>query len=122
MAVVIIGLTGCTQRLVDFTIMSSKNMDLTRGAEFQRGGSRVVGEDSKPIILIIPTGTPNIKEAMDRAIESQPGAVAILDGVVTHTFWWIPYIYGTNTIKVEGTPLIDPRLVNSKYANIYSAK
>ena len=32
-------------------------------------------------IIFIPTGTVNIKEALDKAIESTPG-VALLDGVI----------------------------------------
>lgn len=103
-------LSGCTHRYIDFTTISSKNMDMSRGAEFERGYGRVVGEDKAHIIIFIPTGTPNAKEALDRAIESTPGAVALLDGVITHKSWWIPYIYGQSTIEVEGTPLIDPRL------------
>lgn len=85
-------------------------MDLSRGAEFERGQRRVTGEDTAHIILFVPTGVPNAKEALDRAIEGTPGAVALLDGVITHKSWWIPYIYGQSIIEVEGTPLIDPRL------------
>ena len=103
-------LSGCTHRYIDFTAISSKNIDLTKGASFERGKARVIGEDSANIIVIIPTGTPNAKEALDRAIEKEPGAVALLDGVITHSSWYIPYIYGKTTITVEGTPLIDPSL------------
>ena len=113
-SLLMLGLSGCTQRLVDFTVISSKNMDLSRGAEFERGAKRVTGQDSSQIIIVIPTGMPSTKEAMDRAIESEPGAVALLDGVVTQSSWYIPYIYGKTTIKVEGTPLIDPKLLKSK--------
>lgn len=110
LAAAVVLLSGCTQRYIDFTTISSKNMDMSRGAEFERGTQRVVGEDKAHIIVFIPTGQPNAKEALDKAIESTPGAVALLDGVITHKFWWIPYIYGQSSIEVEGTPLIDPRL------------
>lgn len=103
-------LSGCTHRYMDFTTISSKNMDMSRGAEFERGTKRVIGEDKAHIIVFIPTGQPNPKEALDRAIESTPGAVALQDGVITQKFWWIPYIYGQTSVEVEGTPLIDPRL------------
>jgi hypothetical protein len=103
-------ITGCTHRLTDFTIISSKNIDLTRGAEFVRAPVRVTGKDTKSIIVIIPTGEPNVKEAMDRAIESTPGAIGLLDGVITSESWYIPYIYGEASYTVEGTPLIDPNL------------
>lgn len=103
--------TGCATRLADFTLISTKNVDLTRGADFRRGQSRVTGEDKVSIIIFIPTGNPNIKQAVDKAIQSVPGAVALLDGVITAKGWWIPYIYGESTYVVEGTPLIDPKLL-----------
>ena len=105
---------GCVTRLVDFTIISTKNIDLARGADFKRGPSRVQGEDKVSIIIFIPTGTPNIKTAIDKAIQSVPGAVALLDGVVSAKGWWIPYIYGESSYVVEGTPLIDAKLVSAK--------
>ena len=105
---------GCTTRLTDFTIISTKNLDLSRGASFKRGGGRVEGEDKVHIIVFIPTGTPNMKEAIDRAIESVPGAVALVDGVVSSHAWYIPYIYGQSRYLVEGTPLIDPALATGE--------
>lgn len=106
-------MSGCSNRIADFTIISSKNVDISRGAEFKRSAQRVTGEDVKHIIVFIPTGQPNAKEAMDRAIEKVPGAIALMDGVVTQESWWIPYIYGQTKFVVEGTPLIDPTLEKS---------
>ncbi|MCK9397661.1 MAG: hypothetical protein M0Q44_18985 [Methylobacter sp.] len=104
-------LSGCSQRIIDFTAISSKNIDLSRGADFKRAPARVKGEDRKQVFIIFPTGFPSAKEAMDKAIESVPGAVALLDGVVTTHSWYFPGIYGQNWIEVEGTPLIDPLLL-----------
>lgn len=114
-----ISLLGCATRLVDFTIISTKNIDLARGADFKRGTSRIEGEDKVCIIIFIPTGVPNIKEAVDKAIEKVPGAIALLDGVVTSKGWWIPYIYGESSYVVEGTPLIDPKLYAGKLPSNY---
>jgi hypothetical protein len=100
--------TGCTYRFIDFTAISSKNIDMSKGADFIRGKERVIGEDKSHIIVFIPTGTPNAKEALDRAIEKTPGAVALLDGVISTKWWYIPYIYGQQSVIVEGTPLINP--------------
>jgi hypothetical protein len=111
-SILLIGILGtsCTNRLVDFTIISTKNIDMSKSANFQRGKTRAEGKDMIHIILFIPTGVPNIKTAIDRAIESVPGCVALLDGVLTSSFWWIPYIYGQSYYIVEGTPLIDPSM------------
>jgi hypothetical protein len=101
-----LALASCTTRLVDFTIISTKNLDLSKGATFERGRSRVQGADQVFIM----------KEALDRAIESVPGAVAILDGVITQRAWSIPFIYGESGFLVEGTPLIDPALAAERPA------
>jgi hypothetical protein len=101
--------TGCTQRFVDYTLLSTKNVDLSKAGTFTRGPNRVTGLDSRYIIIFIPTGgAPHLKTAVDRAIESVPGAVGLVDGVVSARGWW--FIIGENAIIVEGTPLIDPSL------------
>ena len=96
--------------MIDFSLISSKNVDLSRAAEFVSDKQRVNGEDTKYIIIFIPTGIPNAKEALDKAIESVPGAIALLDGVLTYHWFYIPYIFGKSTYTVTGTALIDPRL------------
>lgn len=101
-------LSGCVTRLGDFTLISTKNVDLSKGASFQRGPSRVKGEDVATIIIFIPTGVPNMKTAIDRAIESVPGGIALLDAVLSMKAWW--FIFGQSGYVVEGTPLIDPAL------------
>ena len=102
--------SSCSHRVLDFTLISSKNVDLSKGATFERGKSRVEGKDMIHVIIFIPMGTVHIKEALDKAIESTPGCVALLDGVIYTKFWWIPYIYGKQIATIEGTPLIDPSL------------
>lgn len=104
-------LSGCVQRLTDFTIISSKNVDLSKGADFIRGDSRVEGEDTKPII-VFPVGIPNAKEALDNAIQSVPGCVGLLDGVLEHEYF--SFIFGYNTFRVKGTCLLDPKLMAKK--------
>jgi hypothetical protein len=42
---VILAMASCTNRILDFTMVSSKNIDLSRGASFERGKSRVTGEE-----------------------------------------------------------------------------
>ncbi|MDT8415923.1 MAG: hypothetical protein RQ735_11175 [Flavobacteriaceae bacterium] len=106
--------SSCTHRLIDFTLISSKNVDLAKGASFVRGKERVKGVDKVHVVLFIPTGSINLKEAVDRAIETTPGAIALLDGVVYTKFWYVPLIYGQSMAIVEGTPLIDPSLVLNK--------
>jgi hypothetical protein len=111
-------LSGCATRMLDFTIISTKNVDISRLGEFQRS-ERVEGVDTRYIIILIPTGNPSIEEAVDRAIESVPGGVALIDGVLTNKFYYIPYIFGENKYVVTGTVLIDPKLVSNTSASTH---
>lgn len=105
-------LSSCAYRITDFTIISTKNVDLSKASSFTRGKGRNEGVDKAHIILTIPFGRPNLKEAIDRAIEATPGAVALVDGVVYSKSWWA-ILYGQTKIIVEGTPLIDPALATT---------
>lgn len=97
-------LSSCTHRLVDFTVISSKNVPITEESiQFAKAQERVIGKDTKWQILFIP-GIPDMKEAIDRAIEKYPGAVALTDGVIYSSGWTIGLL-GQNSYKVEGTPL-----------------
>lgn len=75
------------------------------------------GKDVAHMILFFPTGLPNMKEAIDRALEKIPGAIALVDGVVySKSFWAV--IYGQNSYVIEGTPLIDPALAEKQSSTI----
>jgi hypothetical protein len=111
-AVAAVVLAGCTHRLIDFTVISSKNIDLSKASQFKRGGDRQTGEDTAYVIIFIPTGIPHVKDAVDRALEKVPGAVALVDGVVRQKSMWF-IVFGMNSIIVEGTPLIDPTLLKA---------
>lgn len=106
--------SSCSQRIFDFTMVSTKNVDLSKASTFKRSNTRANGEDGVYWFITIPLGFPNLKEAIDRAIESTPGAVALVDGVVYSKAWWA-ILTGYSSYVVEGTPLIDPSLaLNSK--------
>ncbi len=108
LALVLFVLSGCTHRITDFTVISTKNFPI--GAEnptaLKKADKRVKGVDKAHMIVCIPTGTPNLKQAIDRAIESYPGAVGLADGVVKSKGWSI-LLYGQNGFIVEGTPIYE---------------
>ncbi len=98
-------LSGCTSRLTDFTVISTKNTPIgTQPINLVKAEKRVKGVDKSHIILFFPIGTPHLKEAIDRAIEQYPGAVALADGVVKSKFMDF-FFYGQQSYIVEGTPL-----------------
>jgi hypothetical protein len=96
-------LGGCTQRVLDFTVVSSKQMELR--VKDTGKGNRVEGKDGVYWLITIPLGTPNLKEAVDRAIESAgPGYDALIDGVIySQNYWYI--VTGYTGYKVVGTPI-----------------
>lgn len=108
-------LSGCSPRLIDFTIISTKNVDLAKSDKFKRSKDRIEGKDIIPTILFIPFGVSNLKEAVDRAIEKVPGAVALVDGVVYVRNWYF-LVFGQSGYMVEGTPLIDTSVLETTTA------
>lgn len=94
-------LCGCSVRMLDFTLLSSKNVEMRVPQEAK--GTRVTGIDTVPV-FVLPLGVPNLKEAVDRAIENAgPGYDALIDGVVYNESRF--FIIGTVGYKVEGTPV-----------------
>ena len=100
-------LSGCVHRIGDFTVASTKNMNIKGAAHRVDESVRVKAEDTAHIILFVPTGQANMKEAMDNAIEQKAGAVGLSNVTVKSGFWWIPYIYGQSWFEVEGNPVYE---------------
>ncbi|OXY81317.1 hypothetical protein [Oceanimonas doudoroffii] len=97
-----LSLSACSMRVADMTVGSTKNYNIN-AAKFVKG-ERVKGEDTYPVILF-PLGIPNVKTAMDKAIETDKCAVGLTDVVVTqlnHAF-----IVGSIGFRVEGDQIID---------------
>ncbi len=94
--------SGCSVRVADMTVSSTKNYNINSG-KFVKG-ERVTGEDRHAVVLF-PLGIPNVKTAMDRAIEQDKCAVGLSDVVVTqlnHSF-----LIGTFGYRIEGNQIID---------------
>jgi len=101
-------MTGCTHNIGDFTVISTKNVDFSVIAGSRRG-AQVEGDDIMHVIIFFPTsGAPNLKTAIDRAIESVPGAIALVDARLRFRSFYIPYIYGQDAFLAEGRALVNP--------------
>ncbi len=92
-------LCGCMARIADFTAVSTKNADIP-GQRLPR----VQGEDMSSIVLFFPTGQPNIKTAVDDALQKSGGDL-LVDGVIYNKCWYIPLLFGQCGYVVEGTPI-----------------
>jgi hypothetical protein len=99
--VVAIALGGCSTT-DSLTAVSSKNVNISNiRLDQTRFRGRGQGEDCKAIFVIFPTGTPNLKDALDRALESKQGDV-LLNARLRHHWFYIPYIYGEDCFSAEG--------------------
>jgi hypothetical protein len=108
--------TGCTTTsLLNFTIISSKSLPAEDLQRLERREKRVSGQTDQQIYVIFPVGAVDIQKSLDRAIESEPGCVALVDGSVTlYQRIFFPLIYADSKIVVEGTPLIDPTRIENR--------
>lgn len=115
---IILSMGSCSHRLTDFTVISTKNIPIGEGVhtDFQKGSKRVKGVDVSHTVLCVPLGFPNMKEAIDKAIEQIPGAIGLVDGVVKSSGWTC-FLYGQSRYIVEGTPLF-PTTYNYEEASL----
>lgn len=94
--------SGCAQRVVDFTMGSTKNVNLNSGQFIE--GDRVEADDTK-VVVLVPLGVPSLKEATDRAIEKDKCAVGLTN--VTADSEVFSFLIGYISYNVEGNLLID---------------
>jgi len=96
---------GCSMRMMDFTVISSKNTNI----EGKSYSQRLEGKDCAGFLLgfipVMGRFQPNMKEAVDRAIEAAgPGYDALIDGVIDNDTL-ILILYNQACYVVEGTPI-----------------
>lgn len=97
-----LSMAACATRS-DFTAISGKNVNLSNiKVDRKLAKGNTSGEDCQHIIFFIPTGGPaTLDEALDSALEAKQSNL-MLDAVVKHNWFYIPYIYGQNCWQVEG--------------------
>jgi len=94
--------SSCSTRHGDFTILSSKNVEISRvdlkRVDFTRN---VEGVDSRFSLLLIPFGAePIMEEAVDACIE-KGGGDFMTSAVIYHTNWSV-ILFGWEQWKVKG--------------------
>lgn len=95
-------LSSCTTRLGNFTLISTKNVDFNNAQVDMQKSVMVTEEDCAPTVLIFPIGRPDLKEAVDNALEQGRGNLMI-DQVSYYRRWYIPLIFGLRCMVAEGT-------------------
>lgn len=95
-------LSGCSARICDFTMVSTKSVTLDKvDIESLPQTTGVEGKTSKWVVLFIPLGLPHLEDAVDDALDNGKGDL-LLDGVV-YGGGWSALLVGQNTIKVKGS-------------------
>ncbi|MDT4841078.1 hypothetical protein FQZ97_749190 [compost metagenome] len=94
--------TGCSIRVADLTVASTKNFNMNSTA--LETGRRVEGKDSVPVVLF-PLGQVNMKEAIDRAVEKERCAVGLSDVVINQEAF--AFLVGYIAVTVEGNLILD---------------
>jgi hypothetical protein len=99
LALSVMTLCACTQRIGDLTFVTSKNIGYTYPA-LRRS---VRGLDCAQSILFIPWGSlrPNVEEAVDRAVDQVPDGDMLINAAV-HNDILITLLYNRNCIRVDG--------------------
>jgi hypothetical protein len=98
-------LTGCSTRLGDFTVLTTKNVDLSSfSTQDSKGLDRVRGEDVMHVIILFPNKNISPKEAVDAALDSN-NAYMLSDAVLRYDYFIVPYIYGQAKYIAEGVPV-----------------
>jgi len=98
---VAVAAVACTQRLGDLTVASTKNIMISSFNPNSMRSTRAEGRDCKAMILMIPTGVPNIESAIDNALSRAGNANFMTDAVITSKFW-TAIVYGQTCYLVTG--------------------
>lgn len=92
-------LSACTTRIGDFTAVTTKNINLDSKSFVVKREARVTGEDMRFL------GIPDMKSAVDNAIQKDKCAVGLSDAVISLKSF--PFYSGYVT---EGNLIIDRSL------------
>ena len=91
-------LSGCSSNIANFSMVSTKSTNFDN--EYESIG-QIEGEDIAYIIVVIPTGTPRIDDAVNNALLNN-SADYLTNTVVKNEIFFLPYIFGYNKFKVKG--------------------
>jgi len=95
---------GCsTMPMGSFSVLSTKNVNIN-DQKFELVRRRVKGISKRPIIIIIPMGSPIISEAVDNALNNGQGDI-LTNVTLTVNSFYIPYIYGESSYEIVGDVL-----------------
>ena len=96
-----LSLTGCTTNLAKLSSVSTIPDFDSKNYLYEDIGT-VTGEDKHSIFIIFPTGKSRIDQAITNTLINYE-IDYLTDVSIDNTVFYIPYIYGENSITVKGT-------------------
>ena len=106
MAAISMAAVGCKTRIADFTAYSTKNIDIAKSLHRIDTTQRVSGRDTRWLVVCVPLGMPNIKDAADIAIAKVPNCVGLSDVAIYDGGWW-GILTGQTWFEIEGNPIFE---------------
>jgi hypothetical protein len=95
---------GCTNRVADLTLISTKNIDLSNARLDVRDGQRVEGKHCVYALLgLLPLGVVNLEEAIDDALERGGGNILVDQVTYQSIIYFV--LASQECLTVEGTVL-----------------
>ena len=96
-------LVGCVStRVGDFTVASTKKMDVAKTFYDVDRSNRVTGDDFVLWILGFALGSTSMERAIDDAIKSDSRAVGLADITLKTYFYSLPFV-GFEFLEAEGS-------------------
>ena len=96
-------LVGCAStRVGDFTVASTKKMDVAKTFYDVDRSNRVTGDDFVLWILGFPLGSTSMERAIDDAIKSDSRAVGLADITLKTYFYSLPFL-AFEFLEAEGS-------------------
>ncbi len=100
----ILAVSGCSIKFGDFSLLSTKQVEINGTKKYRKGNKKVVGKDIAHIIILFPTKLPlSYSDAVSNALDEYC-AEYLTEVKITQKFWFIPYIYGRTWVEAEGYP------------------
>ncbi len=100
--VVLLTAVACTQRLGNLTVASTKNIAISSFNPGTMQPKKTEGQDCKSLILFIPTGVPNLENAIDNAMANAGTGYNLMTDVVLSSKVWTVILYSQSCYVVTG--------------------
>lgn len=94
-------LTGCSTKVMDFTILSTYTSEVSRVDLKKMPKQKMSASDGRFWFLFIPFGTPSMKAAVDKCLEKGKGDIMFNGSIYSNA--WSLLLFSYDSYSVEGS-------------------